>query len=388
MIFKHHKLSTVVDELKKLDVDSPERLTIAVTGDIHLYHPRVPTTRIVKHLKNMFTDELLKQLDVIVLNGDILDRRLSLESDDLTTILDWFGKIMRDCKKYNVRLFVLEGTRSHDHKQASLFEFIDKLSRLNCDLHYFDEVTVAELAPGFNAVFVPDEINYDASITAKEVLTAVQLNGMEKVDFAFIHGMFRYQAPIETPVSHNEEFYEDLVKHRTVINHIHTPSAKGKIRAPGSPVRLRHGEEETKGFYVASVKGDDVREWYVEVENNVVWTTLNVTGQSYSEVCELLDNLSHLEQGANLKLRMSRTCPAKPSIRTIKSDYPHFRFMEDFTDGKQASLGDGDELIVHNSIKLVLTRDVILDEIKTRMEPMVHDKESLELLDALLKEGG
>lgn len=388
MKFRHHLLSEVVDILGKMDVKDPGRLTGATTGDIHLYHPRVPTTRIVQHLRAMFTNDLMKNLDVVILNGDVLDRRLSLESEDITIILDWFSRLMRDCKKHDVKLFVLEGTRSHDYKQAGLMEFINGLSRIDCDLHYFTDVTVTELAKGFTGVFVPDEVNYDASETAKEVSTKLDMFGVEKVDMAFIHGMFRYQAPIETPVSHHEEFYESLVNHLIVINHIHNPSSRGRIRAPGSPVRLRHGEEETKGFHVFSITKDTTDDWFVEVENNVVWKTLDVTGLSYTDVSVILRDLDNLEMGANLKMRMTRACPLRSSIRELKRDFPHFSLSEDFVDGKSNNLGEGEDLIVHDGIQLVLTKEVILEKVRERVSTKLDDsKETLILLNEILLEG-
>lgn len=389
MSINHLPLNEVVAKLIELGGRSKDRLNVATTGDIHLYHPRVGSRRIVAHLNAMFTSDLLKVVDMVVLNGDILDRRLSLESDEITIILDWFGKIMRDCAKHGVRLYVLEGTRSHDYRQPTLFKFINELTRINCDLHYIDEVSVVELLNGFTGVFIPDEVNYDASITATEVTHKVANSGWSQVDLAFMHGMFRYQAPIETPISHHEDFYADLVKHLVVVNHIHKPSSRGNIRAPGSPVRLKHGEEEIKGFHVLSITATTTDDWFIEVTDNVVWKTLDVTNQSYKEVSALLDSFDYLENGANLKLRMSRDCPLKPSMREIKRDFPHFSIIEDFTDGKTSQLGIGDELIEHVGIRLTLTPDVIKAKIKEKvLNKIGDDVDTLSLLDELLKEGG
>lgn len=389
MSIKHFLLNEVVAKLVALGGRTKDRLNIATTGDIHLYHPRVPSSRIVTHLHAMFTDELLSVLDAIVLNGDILDRRLSLESTDITIILDWFGKIMRDCKRHGVRLYVLEGTRSHDYKQSSLFEFINELSRIKCDLHYFDEVTVTPLLKGFTGVFIPDEVNYDASLTASEVSRKVVNAGCKQVDLAFMHGMFRYQAPIETPISHHEDFYKTIVKHLVVVNHIHAPSSRGNIRAPGSPVRLKHGEEETKGFHILSITKDSTKDWFVEVTDNVVWMTIDVSKLSYTKVGELLSKLDYLENGANLKLRMTRDCPLKASMREIKRDFPHFSIIEDFTDGKASALGVGDELIEHVGIRIILTPDVIKLKLKERVMQKLGDKEEIRsLVEELLNEGG
>ena len=381
MIFNHYKLDKVIEQLKATDSD----VTIAVTGDIHLHHNKVPTSRVIRHLHDMYPLEFLKLVDILVLNGDVLDRRLSLESGDLTLILDWFAKIMRDCKKAGTKLYVLEGTRSHDHRQSTLFDFVNELSLIDSSIEYIDTLKVVELPKGYSALFVPDEVNHDASVTATQAKELISSHGYEQVDFAFMHGMFRYQAPIETPVSHSEEVYEKMVKHRVIVNHIHTPSAKGIIRAPGSPVRLRHGEEETKGHYVLSLKGNDVREWYIETERNVVFMTIDVTNWDVSNVYEYLEKLD-LETGAHLRLRMSRKSPVRVSVKDIKNRFPHYRISEDFTDSSISELGVGEELVSMEHISLVLSDDVIIENIKARVGPKLNDDGLTTILNDLIKE--
>src|SRR5690606_5000349 len=126
---------------------------------------------------------------------------------------------------------IVEGTRSHDHRQSQLFQFINNLAFIDADLHYHDELSIIEVYPGYTALLVPDEVNHDASVTSQQVQALLDNRGLDQVDFTFMHGMFRYQAPIETPVSHNEEFYTRITKYRVVVNHIHTPTANGIIRA-------------------------------------------------------------------------------------------------------------------------------------------------------------
>lgn len=385
MIFKHHPLKDVIQTLSTRNSD----LTVAVTGDIHLHHPRVPTRRIIQHLDTMFGNEVMKYLDVVVLNGDVMDRRLSMEAEDFTDIFDWMGRFLRTAKRHAVRVVIVEGTRSHDHRQSQLFQFINNLAFIDADLHYHDELTIVELYPGYTALLVPDEVNHDASVTAGQVQDLLNLRGLEQVDFSFMHGMFRYQAPIETPVSHNETFYTKITKQRVVINHIHTPSSNGIIRAPGSPVRLKHGEEEDKGFYIVSIKGDEVFEWFVETEGNVNWITVDVTGLDLPQVYEILDGYDKtLADGDNLRLRMTRNCPSKASLRVIKHRYGRLKFTEDFVDGKQGTLGNGDEIINHHAVRLSLTSDVIINKLKERLQPVLQDDPQLiTVLDTLLHEG-
>lgn len=382
MTFNHVMMTTLLDSLVKLQ---PE-LVVATTGDIHLHHPKVSSKRIIRHLDAIYTDSYLSAIDVLVLNGDVFDRRVSAESSDFTDILYWIARILRKCKRYNVRLIVIEGTRSHDHKQSELFEFINTLSDIGCDLHYINVLKVGALIEGYTAVYVPDEINHDASVTARQVQDLMAEQGLTQVDFAFMHGMFRYQLPIESAAAHNEQFYESITKHLVVINHVHNPSAKGIIRAPGSPVRLKHGEEEVKGHHCLAIKAGKVYDWFVETENNVVFKTILIKDKPIDEVYAILDDLDDLEEGSFIRLSLTRQCPSYASLRVIKSNYPHFKITEDFLDSSITTLGDGHSLVDTQVKGLVLTEDTVVDIVRTRVSSTFNDDPTaLSVLEELLK---
>lgn len=363
MTINHVPLSHVTKALQAL---SPE-LTVAVTGDVHLFHPKVPTRRIIHHLDHSFTDELLMQLDVLLLNGDVFDRRLSTDTETFFDVMTWINRLQRRCKRYNVRLIVLEGTRSHDHRQSRFFSYLNEIGEIECDTIYHDQLAVAELVPGYTALFIPDEVNRDASITAGQVRSLLQSRGIDQVDFSFMHGMFQYQVPIQSIAAHSLPFYESITKHRIVINHVHIPSSKGIARAPGSLVRLKHGEEETKGFYIVALKDGVVHDWFVETENNVVFKTLMVEHLSLDETYGLLDSLDSLEKGSHIKLKLSRHSVIYPSLRQLKNDYPHFKITEDFTDSSIQRLESDDTLGVVQGAALNLTPDVLDAIIRERV---------------------
>lgn len=382
MSCSHVSLSVAVKEILQLQPD----VVVAVTGDIHLHHPKVPSRRIISHLKEIYSDEYLAVVDVLIFNGDVFDRRVSAESNDFTEILYWIAAILRACKRNNVRLIVVEGTRSHDHKQSELFTFINDLSKIGCDLHYYDTLKVGVMLGEYTALYVPDEVNHDASVTAQQVSDLLKEQGMTQVDFSFMHGMFRYQLPIESVVSHNEEFYQGITKHRIVINHVHNPSAKGRIRAPGSTVRLKHGEEETKGHYCLAVKDGKVTDWFIETQNNVVFKTVLIKDMSITDVYATLDDLDHLEDGSFIRLSLTRQCPAYASLREIKTSYPQFKITEDFLDSTITTLGDGHTLIEADVKALVLTEALVLEIVSDRVgSTFAEDPDALKVLNELLE---
>lgn len=372
MTFKHVHPSVAYEYLKT----NPNGLKIATTGDIHLHHPRVSTERIIRHLDEMFNDEYLALVDILILNGDIFDRRLSLESDDFKPIMSWITSIMYRCAKHNVKLYVLEGTRSHDHKQNDLFEFLQSIGNIHVYLEYIDKVDIVEIHPGVHALFVPDEVNHDASITATQIHELMTLKGLEQVDFAFMHGMFRYQLPIESIAAHSEEFFNTIVKHKVVINHIHIPSLRGKISAPGSPVRLRHNEEETKGHHLMVLEDGGVTEFFIETLDNVVFDTLDVTQLDLPGVLDLIESKNYGMERCFIRLRMARDSTVRQSLNVIKSRWPQHQFSEDFIDSDITTLGQGDDLVDVDIVSVVLDKENITNILKDRMSAKFGSSES------------
>lgn len=382
MSFKHVKLDNFLSDIKDYRGD----LTIATTGDIHLYHPKVPTEFIVSKLDEIYTNTFLSNIDILVLNGDIFDRRISLESSDFEFILGWMCSLLFKCKKNNVRLIILEGTRSHDYKQNELFLLIKDNFRLDVNLTYVSELSVVDLNDDYKALFVPDEVNYDASITAKEIHELLNNNNLTEVDFAFMHGMFRYQAPIETPVSHNEDFFESIVKYKIVINHIHTPSRRGKISAPGSLVRLRHGEEEIKGHHVMTIKDGNIKEWFIETENNTIFDTIDISEMDIKDVVSSISNKYGDNPNVFIRLKLSRKDPLAQSLHLIKSKLNAYRFTEHFIDSDVQILGQGDELIDVDVKSMVLDESNVKTLLKERLEVRFKDSTvHLNLVEDILK---
>lgn len=368
----------------------PNDLAIGTTGDIHLYHPTVRTERIVRHLEEMYTDEYLQALDYLVLNGDVFDRRLSLEAPDWTVIIHWVSKILRRCRKFDVELVVIEGTRSHDHYQSSLFEFLNNIlfrkDEQPCKLRYISKLSITYFGD-HPVLIVPDEVNHDASVTAKQIRNLLKSHGLEQVDFAFMHGMFRYQAPVETVTAHDIEFFHRIVKHRIVINHIHHPSSCGIVRAPGSPCRLRHNEEETKGHHALALRNDECVDWFIETADNVVFRKVMVKGLELDEIYKILDAFEY-EEGSFIRLDFTRECPAYASLLQIKARYHFYKITEKFLDSDIEQLGSGEDLINQPTFEgRELTLDVINDHLKTVLTHKFQDDVGLlETLTVILEE--
>lgn len=299
---------------------------VLVANDIHLGHNRVYAGKVIESLERIFCEERLRTVSAIVIPGDLFDKRLSFDSEAVHQITFWLEKFLSRCKACNVALRVLEGTPSHDNKQSRWITLLNDVCEIEADVCYYDKITIDVLYPnGPTVLYIPDEVNHDASKTWLQVNEQLREYGLETVDFAFMHGMFTYQEPIRTVVSHDVDRYQSIVKHRIAIGHHHTHTTHGKIVAPGSLERLRHNEEEEKGHYQFSIiNGEVVDELFVINEEATIFKTLDVVGMQFNEVISEIKKLTHFKAGSHLRLKISRTDPAYASLRELKNQFPHY----------------------------------------------------------------
>ena len=110
--------------------------------------------------------------------------------------------------------------------------------------------------------------NQNQMILGNKVKGSLSINGIDKVDFAIMHGSFPHQLPphIKVPM-HDPNRYLSIVKYIVVIGHIHKPSVHERIYTPGSFDRISHGEEEPKDILDLIYLSDDT--WNVEFIENV-----------------------------------------------------------------------------------------------------------------------
>lgn len=332
----------------------PGEIRVAVISDVHLYHSRVKTVKIIGEIDREFPDERLETLTHIVISGDLFERRLPFDSDDGFKITRWMGRFARKLKKYGVTLLILEGTPSHDHRQSQWFVLLNELAHIGADIRYYDSLTIDTLYEGGPTVlYVPDELNHDANKTWKQVNELMRLKGLTKVDFAVMHGMFTFQEPIRTVVSHTEERYEDIVNHRILIGHHHTPVACGKIRVPGSFERLRHNEEEDKGhFQFSLLDGEIVDETFIINDAATLFTTLDVVGRTFVEVLDTLKSCDLFPAGSFVRLKLSRRDAAYVSFRQLKDDFPHLNLTHKTVDTDD-HVSEGDDLIERPTVTAI-----------------------------------
>lgn len=370
------ELMEIISQRKEGDIN------ILVTGDNHIAARNLDNKQIISRLNKITSKKVLRYTDSVVLNGDLLDHRISLASEAATDFILFSLGLLNRCKTHGVSLDILEGTPSHDNRQPAILTLFDhyEIKENKLPLRYIDRVSVHNLLQDhqreyvlkhygrdLKSLFIPDEVSTNSQVTWGMVKETLALSQLESVDMSYMHGTFRYQEPLFTEKSHVEENYESITNQRIIINHWHQPSAKGKIRAPGSLERLRHGEEETKGFYYCVISPDSFKEYFVINEEATIFKTIDVSGLSISEVHGMLDNIEATYPTSRIRLQLTRLDETYPLLSEIRSRYKELKITEKIID-TVTDRGVDIELINLDSsfsIRPDNIHDLVLDKMKS-----------------------
>lgn len=303
-----------------------KRIRIAALGDIHLGHHKTSTHFILNNLRQLFPDtDETGQLDLILFEGDVFDRLLGFPSESVVEITHWIMDFLEMCRRRNIIVRVLEGTPSHDWRQSQIFETLNKAMGSFVDLKYVDKLSVEYIESlGIHVLYVPDEWAPECDDVWRQTKDVLTASGIEQVDIACMHGAFNYQIPMSHN-THVPERYLSIVKHYIFIGHVHKHQPLGRILPAGSFDRLCHGEEEPKGYVLATLNPDGERSYeFVENTGAKVYKTLDLQGLPLSEAMLFLKDTLVYPEGSHFRIRLKRNDELFSSIATVRSLYPQF----------------------------------------------------------------
>ncbi|MNU19676.1 3',5'-cyclic adenosine monophosphate phosphodiesterase CpdA [compost metagenome] len=306
-----------------------EPLRMAVVSDIHLGNRRNTAAEIVKNLYAAFPDNAeTGQLDLIVIAGDLTDDLLSLPHDDVVDIDLWIAYMIGLCARRKIVLRVLKGTPSHDWDQPRRFVDIENILKTGVDLRYVRDLSIEYIEPlRITALYVPDEWNTDNNKTYEEVLALMRAKGLDKVDYAFMHGQFEYQIPMAHKApTHNAQNYLAIVRHLIFIGHVHTASSFERIYAQGSFDRIAHGEENPKGHLRAIAWPNGEHEvTFVETVNAKRFVTIGCVGLDLDETLAKIDRqASNFPDGSYVRIEADDDNPIFTNMETLIRRFPTY----------------------------------------------------------------
>ena len=356
---------------------SKTQLEIISISDIHLGNTRVPANFIIANLNRMLpTDGSLSSVDIIILAGDIFDQALNLpDAEVIMDIQIWIARLLNMCVVNDIQLRILEGTPSHDRGQSYLFDAVNCLIPTPADMVYYPDLTI-EHNEKFNIdiLYIPDEYHATTTETLMAVRNLLANKGLTKVDFAVMHGMFPFQLPqglLGLP-QHDEEAYLEIVKHLIFIGHVHHPVRRGKILVQGSTDRLKHGEEEDKGFWrvVVDLENPDNNKYtFVINEGAKIFRTVDIS--KVDDTRPILEELLKYPQGSNFRLKAFKDSTKPAEVRSFQEKFPQYRWETDIikVDKSAGDISARPALFQPKPINVNTINDLVLNHMHQRGYP-------------------
>ncbi len=295
-----------------------------VFGDVHLLHGRVPTA----HIVNILTEKIIDagRISAIYLVGALWDDSRYLRTEDSKVAIAFIVWLLNYCKVQGIALRVLEGTPSHDHKQSEMI--VNMNATIGADAMYLNEVGVM-YDPAIDAVigWVQDEYRIDATETERIMDEKMLSGGYDKLDFCFMHGMFKFQSPVENIRYFDMSFWLARVRQLIMIGHDHRPKQWDRIRVTGSPERLSHGEEEDKGVTIVDYDGQHTRDYFWVNERAVPQFTVRVTEDYDACLAQCLERINRILAHPScdlgrLKIEYYDGSPIAANVAQWKREYP------------------------------------------------------------------
>lgn len=362
-----------------------KRLVSIPLGDIHFGTRRVSPEHIAKCMLWAVPDQpSTADIDILYISGDFFDHLLLFNSTSTAVVVNYIRYILTTCKKYDIQLRVLEGTPSHDWKQNSMFVTLNNddpitgVKGIGCDLEYFTEIKIEYNAKhGIHVLYVPD-LKLNPDDMWKTVQSELQKWNIDKVAFTVIHGAFHHQlndAARRHNPTHDPDLYADITEYHVFSNHIHLPSIYRNIRAGGSLVCLRHGEEHDKGYTKSIISNGKAKAEFIVNPHNVMFKTLDMRHVSREDAFELIDKTigSYSIEG-NIRFLADRGDEIYHLADRLKKLYPNIMFTFDSSTSKKQAEQKDQNVESLGPTKVVLTKDNLKEELFRRVSLLLPDQ--------------
>jgi hypothetical protein len=298
----------------------------AVFSDIHFGHNRNPAYRIARNLMAALPDDPdTASLDVIFIAGDLFDNLMMFNDEDIFEVKYFINYLLQLCKKHNIKLRVLEGTPLHDRKQSKYVTMENKIGQIGTDLKYIDTIDIEYMEDlGIHVLYIPDEPPGGSGPALQTVKDLLRARGLEQVDIAVMHGLFRFQIEyVDSSITHDEQEYLKIVKHNISIGHDHTAKSFEQdghgIYVQGSFDRLGHGYETPKGHMRFKWMPDGT--WQIRFIENIHamrFDTLDCTGMSLEETYAFIgDRIGDLPDHSHVRVKAESNHPVFSSMEVL-----------------------------------------------------------------------
>jgi hypothetical protein len=257
-------------------------INIISISDVHIGLSTLPPTYIPDNLRKYLYPHLNDELDILFIVGDFWE-----------TILDFNGlagyeascvisEIIELSIRHNFIIRILQGTYTHDRRQNQFFKTNKKLLETDSDrVKVFEKIDIEVIDKyGISVLYIPDDL--PTKNVMENILEIKNTNNIGKFDFILNHGYFKHILPLgiphEPPNTLDADVVSGMVKATVLNGHVHTSCVYKKVINNGSFDRLRHNEEESKGFFKLHYIPESEKLTYEFIENKdaVIFKTIGL----------------------------------------------------------------------------------------------------------------
>lgn len=294
---------------------------IVNTADIHFgaIDPKV-TYQI---LKEQLIDEIryLPKLDIIVIAGDIWERKYMANSDPIVYATLFMGEIMQLAKQKNASVIIVMGTREHDADQLRLFYHYR--NNPEYDIHIVEDIQFI-YTKGMKILCIPElygvpEERYDLVLNTSYY------------DMCIMHGTIK-GAIYGDNVKESRLFTIDDFKHclgPIVSGHVHTGGCfERDFYYTGSPIRYKFGEENTKGFLILLYDLDSRRYlMHLEEIKSFRYDTVSIDDLLLSDPKDVINYINELKEKENIDYLRIQISPdySQENTEIIKNYFRNYQ---------------------------------------------------------------
>lgn len=234
---------------------------VAMIADIHL--GVISVNRQKQELETIFFQDLekLKSLDLIVVLGDVYDKKIYL-NDEVTSVAIWFyQRLIQIARQKNAKVRLMYGTKSHEADQYNLLQHISQND--SDDIQVIYQAGKETLQKGITVLYLPEEHIYSKSEYYSDLIYNVE----EPYTYVFGHGVIDEilktgeDTAKEVNRLHVPRFtigdFRTCCKGCVFFGHYHIHSQyENFVYYVGSYNRWQFGEEESKGYMMSEYDFD------------------------------------------------------------------------------------------------------------------------------------
>lgn len=313
-------------------------------SDVHL-GKRGRTIEILKNLKWYLGPEnpwypQIRDVDILFIAGDLFDDSLDFKSDEVHEIILWLSQLFHFCNVHDIRLRILEGTPSHDHRQSRIADTALRILKDPLDFRYISKIEVEIFEDlGVSCLYIPDEYGTGPDANYQECFDALRQAGLSQADIGIYHGFFKFQLPaaIKDHPAHDENSHLSLIKGFINIGHDHSFKTYKRLIVQGSFDRLSHGEEEPKGGVLCVHNPDSENRFhFVENKHAKVFKTVDLKSPDLEKsLTQLRKALAKIPELSYVRIRARKTHPLYLAFEELKIKFPMYNFSKKSVEDEQ-----------------------------------------------------